>query len=1273
MCKLKNPELYMKLVSWLECMKHDMKVTKAMLEVLLISLLHLGPLTWFKAGNNHLTQGLKCRHHHSRLELTVPSLRPVIFLAATEDSHTEYQERRAKNQCFFCDEPFKPGHNCRKGQLMVMEVTQDDSDDTNGVQPEVPPIVDIEEPLIRLQVMGDGHNSPATMQLKGMFNNKCVHVLIDSRATHNFIHPQLLKGTKTQVHKLPPLNVVLASGAKMKTQGEVQVNLQLQDFQFLADYYVLPVTGCEIVLGASWLRSLGDILWNFETMRMKFTVQGSEFQLQGETEAKAMVISCKAMTRLLRKEREAMLVQMQPTFPSQTVTPQNPKLQAVINKFSDLFTTPTTLPPPRAQDHKIELLPNTPPVSVRPYRYPHFQKAEIEKIVQELLDNGVIKPSVSPFSSPVLLVKKKDGTWRMCIDYRSLNAVTVKDKYPIPVVDELLDEVHGSKVFTKLDLRSGYHQIRMNAADVTKTAFRTHNGHYEFLVMPFGLTNAPSTFQSVMNDVLRDYLRKFTLVFFDDILIYSPSMEKHLEHVEKVFVRLQEHALKVKESKCSFGVSQVEYLGHIISTNGVAVDPAKIECIQNWNKPKTVKGLRGFLGLAGYYRKYVRNFGIIAKPLTNMLKIGGFQWTKMAEQAFEDLKYALMHTPVLALPDFTKEFVIECDASGIGIGAVLSQDGHPIAFLSKALAPRHMALSVYDKEMLAVVYAVQHWRPYLLGKHFRIYIDHRTIQYFLDQKITTPTQQKWLLKLIGYDYSIHYKPGRSNAASDALSRKEELNHDTDTITKYGALSALTGTSSPVHTYISEIQRSCSVDPEARTIMQQLSQGNPPSQHYTISNTQLLYKGRIYVPVHDNWRHKILTEFHGGLNGGHAGIARTHKRVYRSFAWPGMHKDIKAFVAACHICQQNHYETINPPGLLQPNTIPDKAWTNISMDFIEGLPNSSGKTVIFVVVDRLTKYGHFMPLAHPYTASTVVHHFVHGIFKLHGMPECIISDRDPIFLSSFWEAFFKLQGTALHKSSAYHPQSDGQTENLNRTLEQYLRCVAGEKPHTWVEALPWAEYWYNTTHHSAIGMTPFQALYGYEPPAVKPYIDGTTAVDAVNTQLKSRDELLAVLKRNLQIAQCRMKIFYDRHHTERSFEEGDWVYLKLQPYRQHSVEKRVSHKLSPRYYGPFQVEQKIGPVAYKLKLPPSARVHPVFHVSLLKRKIGDAAVVFAHLPPNVDPHNPRWYPAKVLARQIFKKDNAPVTKWLIQWLGTAAEEATWEEADELMQRFPDFQA
>jgi hypothetical protein len=400
-----------------------------------------------------------------------------------------------------------------------------------------------------------------------------------------------------------------------------------------------------------------------------------------------------------------------------------------------VFREPKGLPPPRAHDHAIPLQEGAQPVSVRPYRYPYFQKEEIERIVQELLDSGVIRPSHSPFSSPVLLVRKADGTWRMCMDYQALNKVTVKDKFPIPLVDELLDELWGSRVFSKLDLRSGYHQIRVVERDIPKKAFRTHSGHYEFLVMPFGLTNAPSTFQSLMNHIFKPYLRKFVLVFFDDILIYSKDTASHLEHLTKALTLLKQHRLFAKMSKCIFGCPEVEYLGHIISAQGVRADPEKIQAMLEWPLTKTTKALRGFLGLTGYYRKFIKGYGTIAAPLTALLRHNSFIWTSSASEAFQNLKRAVTQTPVLALPNFSQPFLIECDASEIGIGAVLMQSNRPIAFLSKALKGKALHMSVYEKELFALVTAIQKWRPYLLGKPFVVRTDQQSLKFLLEQKI----------------------------------------------------------------------------------------------------------------------------------------------------------------------------------------------------------------------------------------------------------------------------------------------------------------------------------------------------------------------------------------------------------------------------------------------------------------------------------------------------------------------------------------------------------
>ncbi|XP_041016312.1 uncharacterized protein LOC121258850 [Juglans microcarpa x Juglans regia] len=436
------------------------------------------------------------------------------------------------------------------------------------------------------------------------------------------------------------VRVKVANGDLLDSEGKVKaVNVAIQGQMFQLDMYVLP---------------LADVTWYLlKGLTMNTWIEEGPVQKHNKMENKGVLL------HLIDPQIS------QPTIP--------PNIQQILHQYPEIFSTPKGLPPTRSHDHTITLQPGTQPVSVRPYRYPYFQKDEIEKIVKELLDSGVIRPSQSPYSSPVLLVRKADGTWRLCVDYRALNKATVKDKYPIPVVEELLDELHGARVFSKLDLRSGYHQIRVKSEDIPKTAFRTHEGHYEFLVMPFGLTNAPSTFQSLMNQVFKPYLRKFILVFFDDILIYSKDEAAHLGHLKATFDTLRGNQLYAKLSKCSFCCEEVSYLGYLISGQGVRADPEKLRAMLDWPIPKSVKALRGFLGLTGYYRKFIKGYGAIAARLTDLLKKDSFTWGNEAQSAFEALKKAVTQPPVLALPNFQSPFVIECDASGEAIGAVLMQ------------------------------------------------------------------------------------------------------------------------------------------------------------------------------------------------------------------------------------------------------------------------------------------------------------------------------------------------------------------------------------------------------------------------------------------------------------------------------------------------------------------------------------------------------------------------------------------------------------------------
>ena len=517
-------------------------------------------------------------------------------------------------------------------------------------------------------------------------------------------------------------------------------------------------------------------------------------------------------------------------------------------------------------------------------------------------------------------------------------------------------------------------------------------------------------------------------------------------------------------------------------------------------------------------------------------------------------------------------------------------------------------------------------------------------------------QQKWASKLLGLNYSIEYRPGKDNRVADALSRipgQEEILELQLT--------------APLTIDREELAVQVAQDVVLQEIIKAVQEGREGTESYSVKDGLLMKDNRLIIPEKSPFIPALMRQFHDSTIGGHEGVLKTFKRMAREVLWKNMRSDITEFIKACAICQQNKYSTLSPAGLLSPLPIPQQVWTDISLDFIEGLPFSKGFDVILVVVDRLTKYAHFIPLKHPFTAKTVAETFVKEVVKLHGFPETMVSDRDRVFLSLFWSALFKSQGTALHKSTAYHPQSDGQTEVVNRCLEAYLRYFAGRKPSSWVQWLPWAEYWYNTSHHSATNTTPFKALYGRDPPRLLRFGDVPTANAEVEEMIKGRDELLQELRDNLATAQARMQASANKKRRDVEFEVGTWVYLKLRPYRQTSVAYRRAEKLAPRFFGPYLIEKRVGKVAYKLVLPAHSLIHPVFHVSQLKLAVEPNTKV--QELPLILSSSLEWNAEPEELVSIRRSVDGKQTEVLVKWSGLPEFENTWEPLQRLKEQFP----
>ncbi|GJX20666.1 reverse transcriptase domain-containing protein [Tanacetum coccineum] len=871
----------------------------------------------------------------------------------------------------------------------------------------------------------------------------------------------------------------------------------------------------------------------------------------------------------------------------------------VVRDFPEVFPDDLLgLPLVREIEFHIDLIPGASPVVRSPYRLAPSEMLELSNQLKELQEKGFIRPSHSPWGAPVLFVKKKDGSMRMCIELQELNKLTIKNRYPLPRIDDLFDQLQGACCFSKIDLRSGYHQLRVREEDIPKTAFRTRYGHFEFTVMPFGLTNAPAIFMDLMNRVCKPYLDKFVIVFIDDILIYSKSEEEHEVHLKTILDLLQKEKLYAKFSKCEFWLQEVQFLGHVVNHDGIHVDPSKVESVKNWKTPESSTEIRSFLGLAGYYRRFIENFSKIAKPLTLLTqKNKTYVWGDKQDEAFQILKEKLCNAPVLALPDGPDDFVVYCDASKQGFGSVLMQRGKVIAYASRQLKKHEKNYTTHDLELGAVVFALKIWRHYLYGTKSVIYTDHKSLQYIFDQKDLNMRQRRWIELLSDYECEIKYHPGKANVVADALSRKERL--------KPRRVRAMSITiHSGLKTKILEAQSEASKDLKAPT---EWLRGL--ERHFEQRDDgEIYFFDRIWIPSVGGVRKLIMDEAHTSRYSVHPGADKMYYDLRDLYWWPGMKRDIAEYVSRCLTCSKIKAEHQKPSGFLQQPEIPEWKWEKITMDFVTKLPkSSSGHDTIWVVVDRLTKSAHFLPIREDYKTEKLAKIYTNEIVARHGVPMSIISDRDGRFTSHLWQAFQKALGTRLDMSTAYHPQTDGQSERTIQTLEDMLRACVMDFGGSWDTHLPLIEFSYNNSYHTSIKCAPFEALYGRKcrSPMIWTEVGESQLIGPEIMQ--ETNEKIVQIKERLKTGRSSQKSYADKRHKPLEFQVGDRVLLKVSPWKG-VVRFGKKGKLAPRYVGPFEIVEHVGPVAYRLKLPQELScVHDTFHVPNLKKCLAEPDV------------------------------------------------------------------
>ncbi|KAJ9544880.1 LOW QUALITY PROTEIN: hypothetical protein OSB04_024587 [Centaurea solstitialis] len=736
---------------------------------------------------------------------------------------------------------------------------------------------------------------------------------------------------------------------------------------------------------------------------------------------------------------------------------------------------------------------------------------------------------------------------------------------------------------------------------------------------------------------------------------YPRSKEEHEQHLRLILKLLKAEKLYAKFSKCEFWIREVHFLGH-----GIHIDPAKVEAIKKWEALKTPIEIRQFLGLAGYYRRFIANFSKIAQPLTTLThKDKKFIWGEKQEEAFQLLKHKLCNAPILALPEGTDNFVVYCDASHQGLGCVLMQNEKVIAYASRQLKVHEKSYTTHDLELGAVVFALKIWRHYLYGTKCTIFTDHKSLQDILDQKMLNMRQRRWVELLSDYDCEIKYPPGKANVVADALSRKERVKP-----TRTRAMGVIVQTS--LKSQILEAQREAlKADNLKKETLHKMEE-----EFEERTDVVRYFKDKIWVLKVDHLRRMIMDEAHQSRYSIHPGSDKMYKGIKEHYWWPGMKKDIATYVSKCLTCARIKAEHQKPSGLLQQPEIPEWKWERISVNFVTKLPKTKkGHDSIWVIVDRLKKYARFLPIRETYSIGRLAKLYVDEIVMRHGVPISIISDRDSRFTSRFWQSLQTAIDTRVDLNTAYHPQTVGQTERTIQTLEDMLRACMLEFGGSWDDHPPLVEFSDNNSYHASIQCAPYEALYGRKCRSPLNWLEvGESRLFRPNIVQETTDKINVTPR--FPNSQDRQKNYADNRRKPLEFQVGDRVLLKVSPWKG-LIRFGKKGKLSPRFVGPFKIIEIIGPVAYRLDLPSElSSIHDTFHVSNLKKCLSEETVILPLGEIQIDEQlRAAEEPIEILGREIkqLRCSKIPIVK--VRWNSRHGPEFTWEQETFMKDKYP----